>query len=389
MKIMNIFVIITISFLVITLAGILNLGGKKSRIDRLQNCIPPSVSWYFPENQEMTALKSQPILKPSEGWDFISSFPSGTSFSDSISIDKSNNDVWFIGYTENVIKIVILRFGIEKKAWEVFEFNNNEYFELPNSLFITDNDEVWTIGEIEKGILYLKKFDRSRNEFISQNIGEFPFSMELFHNPPIFVNESRTLWVSVNDNTGDSLVSINLDTKQYSKITLSTRNIEIVGITADKKNGIWVLINEINTHESKLLQIDTYSKKITEIPVAKLDDSGRFLYIDNDNNLWIGVNKWLDFSKEPFNQNEVILPSAFISDKFLLDEKYGFDLPYSMFQSTNGDYWFVNSFEIVNLNPIDAKWCIVTKAEGNLGGFEDKFHRVWLVVQNELFIKQQ
>jgi hypothetical protein len=109
-----------------------------------------------------------------------------------------------------------------------------------------------------------------------------------------------------------------------------------------------------------------------------------YLYFDLAGRLWVDDRGWLDYA-DPENPiwYRVIRSPAFLTDASRPESQYGWTRPFSMLQSSNGQYWFSSIAGMVRLDPGTGEWCKFTTGYGPIS--EDDAHTLWIAVFDKLF----
>lgn len=347
-----------------------------------EDCSKPVAAYEYPLIEPDTSYKSVIEIKgPGRGWEFISKIPDH--IEKNILLANDGN-IWIGGMDSLEI------FNQESKSWKTITSNPSI---IPRVIFKTDG-KLWGVGSGKNrpnsSILSLYSAKNERFEEINDNSNLLIGLRSASLLPKSVLDSNGNLWFSLQDKSDKSCWLYSFDTISLNakKHILLDKNCHS-DIAVSKDGRIWfydALGNILKWYEPVSNQTGSFEKvKLqTEQQYTSGFASINNFYTDRKGNLWVDDRGFLDLSNpERPIWHKVIRSNVFITDKAPVLYQFGWDRPYSTFQSSDMSYWFTDHAGIVHLTPETGTWCRFTSSSSQV--IEDEKGYLWIMVFDKLY----
>lgn len=315
---------------------------------------------------------------------------------------RNDHEIWITLGTFDQI----LRFDTDNKEWKKYTAINDGKISV-DYLIVSPDQTLWGTQENFKnkaGDSWLSKYnDKTKEfEFVKDQKGLLAYgeyTPDRFP-PSVVFDQTGILWTIAQQQTrftpplqwDVSLISLDpislIAEKHYLGITEPAVQLRALAVAPD--GSIWTVQSY---KQQRLLQ---YVPKTNEVrsfrsfPELHFEDFGNenlgnsnFLFFDQSNHLWVDDRGWFEFTDIGPIWNQIIRSPVFITDQGSDDSIYTWSRPFTMYQSTDGTYWFQSSRGMVRLNPQNAEWCLFTNDRSPI--VEDSQHNLWMVAFGKLY----
>jgi hypothetical protein len=357
-------------------------------------CIPPLFDIAFPVVMQTPGVVTPREMPPQGNWLIQDTLPFPQDELSYVGSRSKQRELWFM--TPKSHKVY--RYFIGNKQWTSYEKIDTE-LTVPDKLFVASDGTVWGVGiQVTDNIDYkqlrplLSRFNDLTNqfEFAPDNSGllQIPQTRVLSN---IVEDQSGVLWLFVDDDGKEILFSFDVKTHQsrehYSRVEGGNSNLAV-----GQDGSIWfmdVFMNQLiqykpSSDETHIYQgtpgsTDTLDSGELPFDLAKAN----YIYFDRSGRLWVANYGWLDFSNDNYPiWNRVIESPVFISEGRHPTSKYEYSYQNSMYQSSNGWYWFKGA-GIVRLDLEQGSWCLITTGSSDI--VEDNDQNLWIAVFGHLY----
>jgi streptogramin lyase len=382
--------------LIITIASLL-LGGcapSKSLVGIGDECIPPLFDVAFPVMMQTPGAVTPRQIPPQGNWQSQDALPFPQDELSYLGSRPKQHELWFMIPKSHKV----YRYFIDKKQWKSYEKIGTE-LTVPDRLFVASDGTVWGAGiQVTDNIDYkqprplFSRFNDATDqfEFVPDN-SEFLQIPQIRLVSNIVEDQSGLLWFFIEGESKQILYSFDVKTQQAQQhYSMGTGGHNALGIGPD--GSVWfmdVFTNQLIQYEP--LSQETRIYQGTPGPADTLDPGelafdlagANYIYFDRSGRLWLANFGWLDFSNNNSPVwNRVIESPVFISEGRHPAIEYGYSYQSSMYQSSNGWYWFKGA-GIVRLDLEQGSWCLMTTDSSDV--VEDNDHNLWIAVFGHLY----
>lgn len=306
------------------------------------------------------------------------------------------NIIWLMGGNDT-----LLRYDIQKQSWKTY-YNGSDTNALRINNIIEGKDAIIGLSWQPKSSLVI--FDKKGDYQV------ISLPDEQFHEL-LYDEKNDAVWMR----NRNEIMRFNLATQELGML-FKDSEVNLEGFTlAD--DSIW----SIDTNSKILLEMESISGKFKKYPITDDDRnpdedsssgwdpwSGGFtglfledmpfqkinLSQDNAGHIWVTNFGYLDVSnREQITWSRLIPPKEFLYQKLIQSEppvtQYIWAHLAKMFQSSNGDYWFMTSAGNIHYDQTTDDWCKFVTFDNFAGGSapmaEDSQGNIWLMIENKLY----
>lgn len=374
-------------FWALLIAGLMSVSCSKDVGNSSDQCIPPVTTFSFPVASTMVPnFESSEIFPPSDWRLQVSISPQYAHLR--ALVNRNGNEIWILVNQE------IVKYLPELKTIKSYtKINGIEAY--PTTLFVSSDGTLWGIDHLSSDypgeyLPILSRYNDKKDsfEFIDDIVGEIGKQMSTGFSPPIIEDQNGLLWMILEDENGSALYSID-PTSLISERHFYSPDGEIIRSLAITNDGtIWIGGSQLYKYATTTKDLINKSGSLSW---DKIMPSGEYsnidyLFVDNDGNLWLDDQGWLDFS-DPVRPvwHKIVRSPLFIYDYNSPESQYGWLRPNFVFQDSNDIYWFTSSAGIVSVNSENGEWCKFTTGKSPV--VEDSDNNLWIVVYGKLYMK--
>lgn len=343
-----------------------------------KSCLNSPYKYEFPITTPGGIAPSQSQnIQPVAGWNFVTSIPDPK---DMIILFLTDQQIWLGNST----------------VLQVYDMQTNKWNTIPAGISVipeivlSDSDGFWGVGMADNhSRIQISKYDREKSTFSEiPSISDLLVDHRFASTKSIEISKENTLWMNLQDLNSLQCALYRIDTSraQFQKYDLvdwqCSSDFEIAS-----NGSVWYYGNGnlqwFNPQESLSGEVDLVGIE-PDKSGSPTYTSVNNLFIDRLNRLWVDDRGFLDISN-PANPvwHLVIRSKEFITDNGSTEYAVTWDRPYSIYQSSNQDYWFTDHAGVVRLNPSDGSWCRVSSYPSPV--VEDQAGNLWLVSNGELY----
>lgn len=356
------------------------------------DCIPPVASLAFPVwDQTQPPLTNSTPIPPGEPWQYVTNLPLQGPIKSMVI--RAGKEIWITLLNDS--PGVTLRYSLDNGDWT--SYATIEGIKTDAGLLQVGPDgTLWGIGanfnKLSDPWLSFYNQQADKFEFVRDRDGLLQFAKYAPDSLPAraAIENNGTIWMLLAWRTEHSLVSFDPTSRTAVKQLDADPDSWFSSLAFGSDGSIWLLEKG---HTNQLLHFFPSTKLIQPYqgnPDSSLDDFGnenlrdsQFLYFDRLGNLWVDDRGWFDF-RGPFPLwNRVIRSPVFIIDGSRPENRYAWGRPASMYQSSDGTYWFQSLDRTVQLNPSTGTWCTFTNDGSPI--VEDGEHNLWMVAFGKLY----
>jgi hypothetical protein len=361
--------------------------GYKTPVE--SECIPPRANFEFeviPVGMYPSNENKFPEVAPLGGWTLETALPKEVEGIPNNLIARSNTDIWLTPYEK------VLRYNTNTREWKSYA-EIDGFHAIPEQIVMTQDRTIWGIGWEGKNnpsdpIPLLSRYNDTNDQF-EFVLDQGNLLVDLNYHPDLAspiakLDNQGVFWMNVKDREGHWFFSFNPNTKQAKwhfnkEITISDFAIAPDGV-------IWF----VDGYEERLFKYDPKSGEIDFLSKGFLPSEPDFgvqgdlrdvglIYFDQKGNLWIEDRGWVDFS----NTKKPVWHEVFRSSVFIHPFRWRLVRPFSIYQSSNGLYWFESAAGMVRLDQKKGEWCLFTTGFSPIS--EDDQQNLWIVVFGKLY----
>ncbi len=361
------------------------------RISSTDECIQPEYNSLPVTAQDSTSATPKQI-PPQGKWKIQTALPfSQDRIINYLGIRPKEYELWF--KDSNSQKIY--RYFIKEGQWKTYT-TLDWTMDVPDNLYIAHDGTVWSAGiKFESQISadetrpLLSRFDDSTDRFEAvKDTSAFLQAPNVRLVSNIAEDLEGALWFFVEDYPQQILTSFDVNTGQveqhYSMETGGNTN-----LTIGSNGSIWFIDrfdDQIIQYNPSLKVTHTYgnseSMNLDRYPLDM--EKVHYLYFDDLQRLWLANRAWLDFSQsEDPIWHRIPESPVFFGKSGIPRDGYGLLPTYSMYQSSNGLYWFTGGTGIVRLDLQAQTWCLMTTGISEV--VEDNDHNLWIAVFGHVY----
>jgi hypothetical protein len=364
-------------------------------VSKSSSCIPTNVTAGYDLNLHRQDETTTPHRKPMPAWwKSQLNWTQVDNLDLYLSIDlvmQPGNKMWIAGYPDASGNSIV-RYNTatgEAKKYAIFDQNGKGF--VADDLLEESDGTLWArlvmVGT-EPNYSVLATYDSEQDGFsIVTDQGEL-----LKPVPTGGTHYIDTGHVGLAE-APDGVLVIVLDGKIYTydpvmnqaKLILGSYNGSFVNTIAVSRNGhIWFIaqndpsIRELDPIKGTIWNYGSPPGITMNDPADQITSMPKAIQIDNDGRVWVSDFGWL----EPTNQetrykwHAISRSSVFIS---IYDPEYMYlwTRPYTVYQFSDGNIWYVSGIGIVRFNFHTGEWCWKATEFGPLG--EDADGNIWLV----------
>lgn len=251
---------------------------------------------------------------------------------------------------------------------------------LPNHLFVTHNGELWGTGFYgDKNLPVLFRYDEENNQFVG--ISDHNNALvSSYGSIQAVVDRSRNvIWIARNEKPDQKfhVYRFDLSTQEMREDNnLSAFNSFNFVVAPDGR--VWVSTSNAELGRQIVrYNPDTGDTKRYSPPPEFTQTPFGILYYDRSGRIWMGDVGWLDLSYSSPIWYQAIPSQFFIMRNPNPEVRYRMFRPESIFESSNGLFWFTGPQGLVRLDPKEGQWCLITSDHGNV--LEDSSQNLWAV----------
>lgn len=367
-------------------------------------CIPPPVTWEFPEGLESDQAFLYEKIPPSGGWKSETPLPVEDTPYDLV---IHNDDIWVL------MNEKLFRYRAATRTWDEFT-NIGSLDATPLNLYQAGDGTLWAIDigayedlDVLRARPFLARYNDASEQFelVRDRDNILHSGMGLMSITKSTTMLDGTMWMLVLDDLSEEHNAYRLLSFDPSELQviehfsqLRTRlmtkypqtDYSAIAIGPDGK--IWMA-------DVGLEQLASYNPVSGEYAVYDGHTSGilrwmssealigyiHSLYVDRGGRLWLDDRGWIDFSnpRDP-SWHTIVRSPVFISDSASPENQYAWSRPSRVYQSSDGMYWFADAnVGMVRLNPETGEWCNFTTGSSPIA--EDSRGNLWIAVYGKLY----
>jgi hypothetical protein len=385
MRSKSLFIIMTILVLINANSpskALANGNGKKDV------CVPPLFNIAFPVVPSSQAGNvTQRKIPPQGNWQIQDTLPFSQDKLGYIYAIPKQNKLLFTGQFNE-----IFIYFIDSKQWKSIQ---QPVDWMLGRLFVANDGTIWgpvasftNTANSKKSYSLLSRYNKATNrfEFIDDKSG-FLHAPQVRLISNIAEDQSGLLWFFVGADK-NTLVSFDTKTgksKKHYDFKIAGGNTNVV---IGPEGSVWFrdfynkeIVQYIpSTQETHTYKIaSAVADEMTSIRLLNEFDKANYIFMDQQERLWLANFAWLDFSNNNSPEwHQVVESPVFLTDRGLPESQYMMAYQLSTYQSSNGWYWFTGGNGIVRLDLQEGMWCLMTTGVSNV--VEDDKQNLWIAV---------
>lgn len=375
--------IIALILICVVLSLIICLNSFGSKDD----CIPPVTTFAFPVASTMHPDFERNELPPPSEWELqVNVSPAYAQLR--ALVNRNGNEIWILVNKE------IVRYLPELKIIKAYTtISGIEAY--PTALFVSSDGTLWGIDHLSSDYPgeYLPVLSRYNDkndsfEFVDDIVGDIGKQMSTEFSPPIIEDHNGLLWMILEDENGSALYSFDPISLIAERHFYSPDGETIRSLAITHDGTIWIGGSQLYRYAlaTRELMNNFGSLSWNIIMPGGENTNIENLLVDNDGNLWLDDQGWLDFSDHTRPVwHKIVRSPLFIYDYISPEDQYGWLRPDSVFQDSNNIYWFTSSGGIVNLDAQKGSWCKIISEKSPV--IEDDQGNLWIAVLGNLYKK--
>ncbi|MGA9191986.1 MAG: hypothetical protein WBZ24_09655 [Anaerolineales bacterium] len=378
----------------LTIAGILSSCAGATAQDGSQ-CIPPNATSGYDLGLRRQDETNVPRRKSMPGW----WEPQLDVFQHNVQLLRSATDVatrlgdeiWIAGYPIDSDDSILLYSAVTRKiqGFAVLDSRGRPF--MADDLLVASDNSLWALLDATgsgSGYSALAKYVASKNHFDIVD-DEDGLLRHAFDHVEIYPNPPQTLLAQEPD--GRLVIGMNGEIYEYDPATnravrLLAHNsgFTVTSLAVSQGGDIWFVAREDNS----IRELDPASGTISDFgpppgsdpfdPNDQLSWMAKPLEIDEEGRVWVADFGWLgtESGEARYKWHAISRSTIFLSiydPEFL----YKWERPSRVYQSSNGDIWFVAFLTTVQFSPDANTWCWSSTRSGPMA--EDRDGNLWLV----------
>jgi len=308
---------------------------------------------------------------------------------------RSNDEIWISSTGGNGVR------RYKPTTHELFTYtvkvNDSEF--APSKIFLTKDGTLWGLGNSGVNGKLDAYFSGAFRGFLSR----YDAKADRFE--PIMDTDNILTGLSVADVEEDTkgnlwlafengLVRYNPHTNNVNQMLNKEQGYLFHNFAIAPNGTIWLGARQAPSELERLMHYDPNTGEIKSfgkygIP-PEVNNRLEFLtlYFDRAGRLWVNDYGWLENPSEyaEYGQAtwyEIIQSPVFITDRYGGDVKYGWFRTDSIYEDTQGTFWFSSIAGLASFVPSSGEWCLVSTASGLIA--EDNKHNLWFAGDGQIY----
>lgn len=367
-------------------------------------CIPPPVTWEFPEGLQSDQAFLDEKIPPSGGWKTETSLPTDDTPYDLV---VHNDDIWVLMYEK------LFRYHTVTRTWDEFT-TIGDLDTAPLNLYQARDGTLWAIGfgtyedlDILRARPFLARYNDATGHFelVQDRDQMLTSAMFLIDITEPANSSDGEMWILVNESVAEEQRSYKLFSFNPARLQVTEHfakeapyrmaeypQTTYSAIAMGPDGKIWMAdvgLEQLVYYDpvsGEHIAYDGHTSGILRwMSSEALIGYIHGLYVDRVGRLWLDDRGWIDFSN-PRNPSwhTVVRSPVFISDSVSPENQYAWSRPSQIYQSSDEMYWFADAnVGMVRLNPETGEWCKFTTGFSPIA--EDSQGNLWIAVYGKLY----
>lgn len=382
-------------YLSITCIILLNSCGRAPVKHANDACIPPVERLAFPLDANSSSNEVRPEILPLGDWQFQAALPKASKRENTPQIIARSKEVWILP----LLGTEVFRYRTDTKKWKTYRAIDT-IAAVPRNLFLTRNEALWGLGVITKDldseieVSFLSRYNDQVDQFESvRDIGGILDNVLVISSPQyVSEDEMGQFWFFASSPSDEDvgLYSFDPSSQKAEKHLSLPPGLVYAGPVAKNEDEIWFYSGgserQLLKYSASTHQVEPYYGPPSFEEIGHIT----LLFSDKDGKIWLDNKGWLDFKEaEHPTWYEIIRSPVFLTDNGWypnsdgVPSRYGWSVPFSISQSSNGWFWFTTIHGIIRLDPKKEEWCMFTT--GSSPVVEDNEGNIWIVVFDKLY----